>query len=133
MECAAFTIQRAPRGRPYLVDGRQAFRLFPGNTDRGTRFLYALGYADGRTKIGIAINPRKRIFAHWRASNRGIEWAHVFSPVGRYEAEKVEGLALAFAASESARIRATEEFTGLPKVRAIACVRAALAIHLADA
>jgi hypothetical protein len=52
-----------------LMDGRQAARLFPRYSTDGTSWLYAVGFADGKTKIGMTRMPCRRIVQHWIASD----------------------------------------------------------------
>lgn len=107
-------------------DGRSRFWLFP---NRGAgRYLYAIGFADGRTKIGIAWRPRERMFCHWISSDGAITWAHLFAPIRDGQlVEQVERAALREAAAVGRRIRRTEVFRDLPRDAAIAAVRRAIA------
>jgi len=102
------------------IDGRERFRLYPSLGFR----LYAMGFKDGRTKIGISSRPRKRFLAHWRASNGAIAWTHLFGP--HDSTERIESLACELAAKIGERIRRTEEFRGLDREQTIQCVRAAI-------
>lgn len=115
-------------GRPFKADGRERFGLYP---QRGAgRFIYALGFADGRTKIGTAHNPRLRLVQHWVKSNGAVSWSHVFGCIGgRIQSHSTEKSALRKAASISRRIGSTECFVGLPRDAALRCVRDAIREH----
>ncbi len=105
-------------------DGRERFNLLPRV---GGHFLYAVGFSNGRTKIGKTTNPRKRVRCHWMASEGLVTWAHIFCA---YADERlclsIERDACRRAAEVSHRIRMTESFTGLSRDEALRCVRAAI-------
>jgi hypothetical protein len=113
------------RGRALTLDGRERFNLFP--MERSVSTLYAIGFADGRTKIGKAQFPRKRMRQHWIASEGQIVWAHLFrSFPNEALCCRVERAACGLAAEVSQRIRRTETFIGLSRDDALRCVRDAI-------
>lgn len=122
----ALFLFQTPRGRAQLRDGRERFNLLPKGGRRG-RYFYAVGFANGRTKIGIAQRPRSRICAHWIASECSITWAHVFALCTDPRIEHIERLACSLAAQRSPRVRRTETFIGLSRDDALSCVREAIA------
>lgn len=119
------------RGRQLTQDGRQVLRLYPtGNSNSAQQghWLYAIGFRDGRTKLGMTGAPRKRMVQHWVASEGEIEWVHLFgrSHYSR-RAAAIERRAVKLASETAARIRLTETFRSLAKADAIRCVRQAIA------
>ncbi len=124
---------RRGRGRKPTQDGRQCFLLLPMHAaapGRRLGFLYAVGYLDGRVKIGRSANPRRRVFSHWTTAEGRIAWAHVFAPIDHHLLAGAEYSALCEAAKVGNRIGNTEMFTGLTRADALACVREAIAWRL---
>jgi hypothetical protein len=126
---AAVVIQMAPlrRGRKNKRDGREVFWLYPRTHADGRAWLYAVGFASGRTKIGIARNPRARITQHWVSADGAVAWTHLFCSVEAMHVRKVERVALDLAGAHATRIGDTETFTGLSRAAALQCVREAMA------
>lgn len=101
-----------------------AFTFYPKYGD-GT-WLYALGYKDGRTKIGISNRPRSRLTQHWVACDGSIDWVHLFAPLPRSQCEWAERDALRRASEVGSRIRRTEVFRNLSREATLRCVREAV-------
>ena len=124
MSLHAMPVRRGPK---IARDGRERLLMFPNKHLGGSRF-YALGYADGRSKIGICASPRDRLLQHWVASNGAVTWVHLFAGVVESRlAKSIEREACARAALLGARVRRTETFAGLTRDQVLQCVRAALA------
>lgn len=124
-------VRLRPGPRP-LDDGRACLRLFPVSPltigKSRAAFIYAVGFEDGITKIGMTLSPRERVMAHWRTIGRRLAWAHLFSPIlDPARCGEIERQALRNCAAVGKRILRTESFEGLPREAALRCVRAALA------
>lgn len=114
------------------MDGRERMSLYPRgrgyvSTLKRTRFIYALGLSNGRTKIGVCGGPRSRFMQHWYANDGNVTWTHLFAPIEYADADRIERRALILAAEVSQRIRRTETFWNLDREQAIRCVRSAIA------
>lgn len=118
------------RGRALTMDGRQVFRLYPrgyGRSGRDGFWLYAVGLANGITKVGMTRAPRRRMVQHWASAEGAISWTHLFRSFdGHRKAGVVERAAVALLAEVGKRIRLTETFRGLSRDDAVRCVRQAI-------
>lgn len=128
---AAIVMLPARRGRE--DEGAFRLRLFPRGRN-GYRWLYAVGFRDGRAKLGATRRPRERLLQHWAASDGQVAWVHLFGcfpltkhPRANDASAIIEAKALRLAALVSTRVRRTETFRGLSRDDAIRCMRMAIA------
>ncbi len=118
-------------GRRLVRDGREVFDMYPSWGEPCTAWLYAIGFADGRAKIGITGGPRRRMRQHWVSSGQTITWTHLFQAFPEKQSRTIERIAVRMAAGLSQRIRETEIFIGLSKADALRSVRYAIAEYRA--
>ena len=132
MTATVLPLRRGP-GRQLTQDGRQVLRIYPlgyGPRSASGHWMYAVGFHDGRIKLGLSCKPRSRLIQHWIASEGAVAWTHLFRRFSnRGRAGAVERAALTLAAAASVRIRLTETFRGLTRAEAMRCVRQAIAEH----
>lgn len=86
------------------------------------KWLYAIGFTDGITKIGCTKSPRQRItaHAHFKAGNALIAWFHIGRCVVAEQAPSAEREAIDMARSVSKKTpRGREWFINLSKSDAI--------------
>jgi hypothetical protein len=115
-------------GASPVQDGRRRFDLFP--RCHRQQWLYAVGLPDGRIKLGISSRPRKRVQSYWHQHEGGIQWAHLFGPVGSEKASRrVEGAAVAALSLVANRIGRSEYFRYLDKGTMLRVVRAVVLAH----
>jgi len=121
-------VLRLDDGRRMERDGREWFWLYP-KTSVGGYSIYALGFRNGRTKIGTCFSPRTRFVAHWVNSEGAVTWSHLFGErfFDRPTVLRIERAAINRASLIGSRIRRTETFNELSRDDAIRCVRAAIA------
>jgi hypothetical protein len=131
---SAVLLQMVPRkpGRRQINDARNFLRLLPRDAAHGVG-LYAVGFVDGRIKLGRSKTPRQRVLAYWHQTAGGVAWAHYFGCAsvdwgGKCRAE-VEACGLAAVIGK--RIDRSEYFTGLTKAQAISIGRKARADDIA--
>jgi hypothetical protein len=117
----------AGRGRRPYDDSRRVFDLFPvGRGKSDGAWLYAIGFTDGRVKLGIATRPRSRMHSYWGAVGGAIAWAHLAGRAPRIRRNghcPAEMLALQMASACSVRLGRSEYFRELSKADAIRCLR----------
>lgn len=118
------------RKRHKSMGGTFAFMMFPGYK-HGGRWLYAVGFADGRVKYGIARNPRERIRSYWNVVGGALSWVHVFGrapgrDVNTGKKHPAELIAIRNSESIGSRIGRSEYVSGLTKHQALECMRAAI-------
>lgn len=123
---AIVMLRRSPHGPsdPAL----QVLQLFP--QWNGTRpWLYAVGFKDGRVKVGITLRPRNRMRQHWNQVDGQIAWMHLFGHISderRPGGNAVEQAALRNCSAIAERIGRSECFRGLSKADTLRCCRAAI-------
>lgn len=117
---------RSGGGRRPKTDGRERYRLFPQHPPRGRAALYAVGYADGRTKIGMTGSPRQRAMKHFVVARGAVTWVHLFAFVPERRCGMIERAAHRYAEQLSERDGGFEIFRGLSREDALACVRRAI-------
>lgn len=111
--------------------GRLGLHLFPDYKKHGL-WLYAVGFSDGRVKVGIASNPRSRMLQYWNHVGGAIDWAHLFEQIKRPSGHRMtanvtERLAVTKCAAAGERIGNSEYFRNLSKADALRCCREAIA------
>jgi hypothetical protein len=105
-----------------------ASEMLPTGFLAGRYWLYAIGRANGLTKIGITFRPRTRI-----ADHGDVEWVHLFSSFSdRRSALHAERMSVQAAAAVARRIGRSETFEGLPRDVVISIVRTAIGRVRAD-
>ncbi len=98
--------------------------LLTGRSSIDVNHLYAVGFANGTTKIGVSYKVRERVSQLCTLTKSDVLWAHAFAPRTRRAAMAVERKALAAAAAISEHVQG-EWFRGLDRSAALECVRAA--------
>lgn len=113
-------------GAPKKRDGREKLWLLPSLSHKSS--IYAIGFHDGKMKVGRSRNLRERVMtSYWGASNGGIVWAHCFCSVADCDAARLERLAIEQLAGRFERLTGTREwFWCSDKSAALDSVRKAL-------
>lgn len=104
---------------------RRGFFMFPRGKSGG-KWMYALGFADGRTKIGVTQRPFERMSDYWRQSGGAVVWAHVFKQVSEAPWYVPERRAIALISQQCTRHGRSEYFTGISRDDVIRLCRLAL-------
>ena len=117
--------------RQATAANRRCLSIFPDGYDRsGRTWMYAVGFTDGRIKIGVSMHPRSRLMQYWAQAFGGVEWCHLFGAVSRRkktcqaDAEKIVIRKLKLIGE---RIAYSEYFHGVSKADVIRCCREAIA------
>ncbi len=109
---------------------RHPLRLYAVASTQNKFFLYAMGFADGTTKIGYTQRPFTRFGLHYDRAKGEVAWVHLFGPQpNRGAALSVERDALNRARAIGTVTQGREWFHGLTKADALRCVRESDADH----
>jgi len=119
---------------------KRGLRILPNNNSRlfagkRCRWLYAVGFDDGRVKFGISSNPRDRIRGYWSAVGGAISWVHVFGPApvvagirqSSHRKHPAEVMAVRNASQYGQQVGHSEYVLGVTRAQAVDCMRRAIA------